>query len=225
MEPVPVNAYTPEVCRGGSRTPGMPWDEVLSAGCTGDGGAVVWVVTGTPVVVVFASGVGTFVAGPDADVGEGRAESPGDVTPPFADWDAAEPDPAEPDVDVGALPDVAAFAACDAVPSRVRAPPGLWVGARPGEELASEWPFGLAERGGFPEVTTRSVISASDTARMTHQLGRTRGMRARTIPMASPPTTGTPYARVTPCAPATIKRTGAARRGLGGRRERAARAP
>ena len=205
----------------------MLWDEVRTVGCTGDGEAVVWVVAGSPVVVVTVWGVGTLVAEPDAEAGEGGAESPDDVVAPIdEDSGAAEPDvDLDVDLDVCALPGVAALGACDAVPSRVRAPPRLGVRATRVGELANVWPRGLAERGGFPAVTTRSAISASDTARITHQLGRTRRMCARTIPRPSPPNTGTPYARVAPCAAATIRRTAVAHRGRGGHRGRAARAP
>jgi hypothetical protein len=46
-------------------------------------------------------------------------------------------------------------------------------------------------------------MSANDTARITHQLGRAEGTRrTRFVVSVPPPTTGTPYARTIPPAPA-----------------------
>jgi hypothetical protein len=57
--------------------------------------------------------------------------------------------------------------------------------------------------GSVPAVATRSAMSARDTARITHQLGRPRTTRARrtSVVLDTPPTTCPPYARVTPTAP------------------------
>ncbi len=77
--------------------------------------------------------------------------------------------------------------------------------------------------GVLPDVATNKAISASDTARITHQLGRPRTTRERTLSVVPDPspTTGTPYARATPLAlgrsgaeaPATAVPAGVERRG------------
>ena len=69
--------------------------------------------------------------------------------------------------------------------------------------VRSPAPACRSPRGVLPAVATSSAIRASDTARITHQLGRPRATRERTPSVVSdpPPTTGTPYARVTPAAP------------------------
>jgi hypothetical protein len=52
--------------------------------------------------------------------------------------------------------------------------------------------------GVLPVVATRRAMSANDTARITHQLGRPRATRGRlpSVVPNPPATTGTPYARV-----------------------------
>jgi hypothetical protein len=73
MAPVPVNANTPDVFRGGSSRPG---DWVRSAACTGARPAVVvGVVAETAVVGATPVGAGTLVAGTDA----GDADDAGDA--------------------------------------------------------------------------------------------------------------------------------------------------
>ena len=67
----------------------------------------------------------------------------------------------------------------------------------------------VAPRGVLPAVATSSAMRPSDTARITHQLGRPRATRERKPSVASGPPphgTGTRYARVTPGA---LARSGA----------------
>ena len=73
----------------------------------------------------------------------------------------------------------------------------------------------------FPAVATSNAMRPSDTARMTHQLGRPRATLERKPSGASGPPpdtgTGTPYARVTPGA-LSLRRTDGADRGHVGRK-------
>jgi hypothetical protein len=68
---------------------------------------------------------------------------------------------------------------------------------------ASATPCRCLARGLLPVVATSSAMSANDTARITHQLGRPRTTRARPTSVVPAPAsaTGTPYARVMQAAP------------------------
>jgi len=203
MAPVPMNEYEWDVEPGGSRTPGAC---IRSADCEIPApveGAVV--VVGLMVVVV-AAGAGAPAPDPVPGVAsKGTAESVGCV-------------------------------ACEEVGTVVV----VVVGGRTSERAGDRWldvvgppidclclePVAASVslrpcrvEGCVPPVTTSNAMSASDTARITHQLGRARGTRrasfAGSVP---PPTNGTPYARATPSAPAKFRRRVAAGPGLVGHR-------
>jgi hypothetical protein len=153
IAPVPVKLKLLERCAGGSIT---PWCALGSEDGDTAGGAVVVVVGAGAIVVVVTTGAGAsgVVVGspaPPFDVSEVAAV----CAPTAADVVVVDDEGRDPDADrVGALEPVAPCASLE----RESASPCV-------PELA---------RLGLPDVATRSAIRASDTARMTHQLGRPR---------------------------------------------------
>jgi hypothetical protein len=161
---------------------------VRSAGTAGPGLVDVVVVVGSAMVVVVAGGavVGAVLAAPTSACVESS--------------DRAEPVPSL--VGLGGV--VVVVVVVDARAAAPEDAPASLVRAGRLESLAAP-PAVRPCRGGrevLPEVSTRIAISASDTARITHQLGRPRATHERNPSVASapPPTTGTPYARATPTA-------------------------
>lgn len=200
VAPAPLNAKPCDLVPGGWRTPGSC---VRSAACALPAGAVVVVVVGGTVVEV-AGGAVVSVAGV-----EGTCTT---ASVCRADCDDAA-------TVVVVVPVVGAGEGLCVVAPSVGACPWFPVRGSPAAAVIGRPP--RADGRGVLPVATSNAMSASDTARITHQFGRARRVR-RIFSVASgpPPTTGTPYARATPPAPVNFRRRVAGGPGLSGRRGR-----
>jgi hypothetical protein len=182
--PFPAKAKPLERCCGGFRNPSVCVRPLVDETAA----AVVVVVAGATVVVVTLGGAVAGVISPRTG-GEDSNDVVGLV------------------VSAVAGPAVVVVVSGDCRGSLVDSFEVAGVGGREeccGSAGASATPCRcLAGRAVLPAVATSRAMRANDTARITHQVGRSRTARARPalVVPAPPSATGTPYARVMRAAP------------------------